>query len=68
MAYKIRKLKSFDKSAFEADSNLYALSTKAADRFFEDYNRKTKLIEAHYERLESRYNNNEYNYALIHSI
>ena len=45
MAYKIRKLKSFDKSAFEADSSLYASSPKAADRYFEDYNRKIELIE-----------------------
>ncbi|MCL2124909.1 MAG: type II toxin-antitoxin system RelE/ParE family toxin [Oscillospiraceae bacterium] len=44
MAYKIKKLKSFDKSAFEADSSLYALSPKAADKYFEDYNRKTELI------------------------
>ena len=45
MAYRIKKLKSFDKSAFEADSSLYALSPKAADKYFEDYNRKTELIE-----------------------
>ena len=44
MAYRIKRLKSFDKSAFEADSDLYALSPKAADRYFEDYNRKTELI------------------------
>jgi len=44
MAYRIKKLKSFDKSAFEADSNLYALSPKAADRYFDDYNHKTELI------------------------
>ena len=44
MAYKIKKLKSFDKSAFEADSTLYALSTKAADRYYYDYNRKTELL------------------------
>ena len=44
MAYRIKKLKSFDKSAFEADSNLYALSSKASDKYFEDYNRKIELI------------------------
>ena len=44
MAYRIRKLKSFEKSAFEADSSLYALSPKASDKYFEDYNRKTELI------------------------
>ena len=38
MLYKIKKLKSFDKSAFDADSDLYALSPKAADRYFDDYN------------------------------
>ena len=45
MAYRIRKLKSFDKSAYAVDSSLYALSPKAADKYFEDYNRKTELIE-----------------------
>ena len=45
MLYKIKKLPSFDKSAFEADSNLYALSPKAADRYFEDYSHKIELIE-----------------------
>ena len=44
MAYSIKKLKSFDKSAFKADSDLYALSPKAADRYYEDYNTKTELI------------------------
>jgi len=44
MLYRIKKLKSFDKSAFDADSQLYALSPKAADRYFEDYNRKVDLI------------------------
>ena len=44
MAYRLKRLKSFDKSAFEADSNLYALSPKASDRYYEDYNRKTELI------------------------
>ena len=29
------------------ESNLYALSPKAADRFFEDYNRITELIKEH---------------------
>ena len=44
MAYAIRLLRSFDKSAFEADSNLYVLSPKSSDKFFEDYNRKIGLI------------------------
>ena len=44
MPYKIKKLPSFDKSAFEADSHLYALSPKASDRYFEDYNKKIELI------------------------
>ena len=46
MAYKVKKLKSFDKSAFEADSNLYALSPKAADKYFDDYNEIINIIEA----------------------
>jgi len=45
MPYSIKKLKSFDKSAFKADSDLYALSPKAADRYYEDYIGKTELIE-----------------------
>ena len=45
MPYKVKKLKSFDKSAFKADAYLYALSPKAADRYFEDYNKKICLIE-----------------------
>jgi mRNA-degrading endonuclease RelE of RelBE toxin-antitoxin system len=44
MPYEVKKLKSFGKSAFEADSSLYALSPKAADRYFEDYNNKIELI------------------------
>jgi len=44
MLFKIKKLKSFDISAFEADSSLYALSPRAADRYFEDYNDKIELI------------------------
>ena len=44
MPYQIKKLKSFDKSAFEADSSLYKLSPNAADRYFEDYNDKIELI------------------------
>ena len=44
MQYKIKKLESFAKSAFEADSNLFALSPQAADRYFEDYNSKIGLI------------------------
>jgi len=44
MQYRIKKLKSFDKSAFEADSQLYTLSPSAADRYFDDYNSKIELI------------------------
>ena len=44
MPHKIRKIPSFDKSAFEADSHLYALSPKAADRYFDDYNHKIELL------------------------
>ena len=44
MAYSIKKLKSFDNSAFKADSDLYVLSPKAADRYYEDYNSKVELI------------------------
>ena len=44
MPYKIKRLTSFDKNAFEADSHLYALSPKAADKYFEDYSQKTELI------------------------
>ena len=44
MPYKIKKLPSFDKSAFQADSDLYALSPNAADRFYYDYNKKIGLI------------------------
>ena len=43
--YRIKRLKSFDRSAFEADAHLYELSPKAADRYFEDYNSKVELIE-----------------------
>jgi len=45
MPYRIKRLESFKKSAFDADSRLYALSQKAADKYFEDYNDKVKLIE-----------------------
>ena len=44
MLYRINRLKSFEKSAFDADSHLYALSPKAADRYFEDYNSKVELL------------------------
>ena len=44
MPYKIKRLASFHKSAFEADTRLYALSPKAADRYFNDYNQKITLI------------------------
>jgi len=44
MPYKIKRLKSFDKSAFDADSSLYTLSPKAADNYFEDYCEKIDLI------------------------
>jgi plasmid stabilization system protein ParE len=44
MHYAIKKLKTFSKSAFDADSRLYALSPKAADRYFEDYNNKIEMI------------------------
>ena len=44
MQYRIKKLKSFGKSAFEIDTHLYALSPKAADRYFEDYNNKIEVI------------------------
>ena len=45
MPYKVKILPSFSRSAFEADSNLYALSPKAADKYFEDYNHKIELIQ-----------------------
>jgi len=44
MPYKIKKIPSFNKSAFEADANLYALSPKAADKYFEDYNQKIENL------------------------
>ena len=44
MPYRIKQLKSFEKSAFDADSHLYALSPKASDKFYEDYNRKVESI------------------------
>ena len=44
MPYKIKILPSFRRSAFEADSNLYALNPNAADKYFEDYNHKIELI------------------------
>ena len=44
MQYTIKKLKSFGKSAIEADSNLYSLSPSAADNFFDDYNKKIDII------------------------
>jgi plasmid stabilization system protein ParE len=45
MPYKIKKLPSFDRSAFEADANLFALSPNAADKYFIDYNQKIKNIQ-----------------------
>jgi len=45
MHYKIKRLKSFDSSAFEADSYLYALSPNVADKYFDDYSYKIGLIE-----------------------
>ena len=42
--FRIKTLSSFDKSAFEADTNLYVLSPKASDRFFGDYKRKIENI------------------------
>ena len=44
MPYKIEKLASFSKSVFEADSDLYAFSAKAADIYYDDYNSKVDLI------------------------
>ena len=44
MAYRIKKLRSFDNSAFQADSDLYTLSSKASDRYYEDYKRKIEII------------------------
>ena len=44
MPYRIKRLVSFDKSAFEADANLYSLSPKAADRYYNEYNHKIGLI------------------------
>ncbi len=44
MLYKIKKLPSFDRSAFEADASLYALSPDAADKFYVDYNNKIENI------------------------
>ena len=41
---KIKKLSSFDKSVFDADSYLFALSPNAADKFYEDYKIKVDLI------------------------
>lgn len=46
MQYRIKRLASFDSSAFEADLRLYAYSEKAADKSFEDYTNKIGLIEA----------------------
>jgi plasmid stabilization system protein ParE len=37
-------LPSFEKSAFEADSSLYALSPNAADKFYEDYIKKIENL------------------------
>jgi plasmid stabilization system protein ParE len=45
MPFKIKKLASFDRSAFAADSSLYALSPRASDRFFNDYKQKIRTIE-----------------------
>ena len=44
MPYRIKQLKSFGKSAFDADSRLYALNPKASDKYFNDYNNKIELI------------------------
>jgi len=44
MPYKIKRLASFSKSAFDADSYLYAFSQNAADRYFQDYIHKIELI------------------------
>ncbi len=44
MPYEIKKLPSFNRSAFEADARLYALSPPAADRYFDDYNKKIDNI------------------------
>ena len=44
MPYKIKRLKSFVKNVKEADAHLYQLSPKAADRYFEDYKKKTEMI------------------------
>ncbi len=44
MAYKIKRLRSFDKSAFEADASLYAINPSAADNYFADYNKKIENI------------------------
>jgi plasmid stabilization system protein ParE len=44
MPYRIKTLSSFRKSAFEADSNLYALNPKAADKYYENYNLKIEFI------------------------
>jgi len=44
MQYRIKKLKTFDKSAFEADSYLYSLSPNAADKYFENYHEKIELL------------------------
>jgi plasmid stabilization system protein ParE len=44
MPYRIKKLPSFDASAFEADSRLYALSTSAADRYYADYMKKIENL------------------------
>jgi plasmid stabilization system protein ParE len=55
MPYKVKALPSFSKSAFEADSNLYALNPKAADKYFTDYNHKIELIQDNpkmFQRLE----------------
>ena len=44
MAYSIKKLASFDKSAFEADASLYKLSPSASDKFYADYCNKIEYI------------------------
>ena len=44
MPYKMKKLPSFNKSALEADANLYALSPQAADKYFENYTQKIERI------------------------
>lgn len=44
MSLRVKVLPTFQRSAFEADANLYALSPKASDKYYEDYNHKIELI------------------------